>query len=566
MDQAALEVLRVALTDVDSWHSVHLSAAGLDERGQQELAWHEMAFRYLLIPLSSEERRRAAGEFAPFLETPTAVYPPRPADQPPEVLVLWEETLGVIDHPLLAARYHDLLWIAEKARPALHKRYRHARGAIDAYVVLAERGSDHYFTATDSAARALELACQIRDNATSTRVAAAMTDRADTLLSAQPTSPGAPMQLLSGVIRAPGKTWPANLQAVLEHAETIPQQPPFLGDQVADMLAALVDAVERPAVRRRQLDRWDRWLARTKGIQRQMFLQLAYELAIRVLPEAAPEYLRALQEIDPAELEFKALPVEVRIPSQLVEEHLAWLVGDDGWNRLLARELASGPPSGKADQHATVLANLPNIAPLRFRFGRTLQDEAGRILRNEQTIDERLEGELRSQETLSMTVHARFLATALERGVERYGRPSEELLIELLSGPLVRPELALAMAHAISHYFAGDYDACIHSLAPRLECAIRELAQGLGVVVIALPEGDRGGGVRTLGVILKDLEGHLPEDWRRYLVDLLVDDRSLNLRNRVAHGLLMNATRDHAALLVHAAFLVASSQRESAMP
>jgi Domain of unknown function (DUF4209) len=51
-------------------------------------------------------------------------------------------------------------------------------------------------------------------------------------------------------------------------------------------------------------------------------------------------------------------------------------------------------------------------------------------------------------------------------------------------------------------------------------------------------------------------KGILDESWRRYLVNTLTEPLGLNVRNRVAHGLIGEARPHDAALLVHvAAFL-----------
>ena len=54
--------------------------------------------------------------------------------------------------------------------------------------------------------------------------------------------------------------------------------------------------------------------------------------------------------------------------------------------------------------------------------------------------------------------------------------------------------------------------------------------------------------------ILADLDGVLDAKWRRYFANVLCDDLGINLRNRIAHGLVDEVAREDAALLVHIAF------------
>jgi hypothetical protein len=45
----------------------------------------------------------------------------------------------------------------------------------------------------------------------------------------------------------------------------------------------------------------------------------------------------------------------------------------------------------------------------------------------------------------------------------------------------------------------------------------------------------------------------MDESWRRYLVNVLSEPVGVNLRNRIAHGLVTRVARNEAALLIHVA-------------
>jgi hypothetical protein len=110
----------------------------------------------------------------------------------------------------------------------------------------------------------------------------------------------------------------------------------------------------------------------------------------------------------------------------------------------------------------------------------------------------------------------------------------------------------------------GAYDDAAHALAPRIECTIREICRRAGLVVSREPIGPEPGGVRSLGHLLAALEGILDESWRRYLVNSLTEPLGVNLRNRIAHGLIGEAQAHDAALLIHvAAFLRTLESKEA---
>jgi len=99
---------------------------------------------------------------------------------------------------------------------------------------------------------------------------------------------------------------------------------------------------------------------------------------------------------------------------------------------------------------------------------------------------------------------------------------------------------ARSWVSGIEAWLSQDYIKAIHVLVPQVEHAVRTLASLSGV-----PTTTRGytRGVmqtRGLGEILHDrlFRQLIDENVRRYLLAFLADPRGINLRNRVAHGLL----------------------------
>jgi hypothetical protein len=99
----------------------------------------------------------------------------------------------------------------------------------------------------------------------------------------------------------------------------------------------------------------------------------------------------------------------------------------------------------------------------------------------------------------------------------------------------------------------GQADECAHILVPRLESILRDMARRAGLPIIREPVGDKPGGVRTLGVLLRELGSAMPDSsWHAYLVNLLTDERGINLRNCIAHGFKEQIGVGDAALLIQA--------------
>ena len=135
---------------------------------------------------------------------------------------------------------------------------------------------------------------------------------------------------------------------------------------------------------------------------------------------------------------------------------------------------------------------------------------------------------------------------------ERYGTAGADT--KVFESELADKTQAEWMALAVRHYEAGDYRSSVSVMAPRLENAIRGFAHRVGIVILRDSKGGKKvGGVKDLAGMLEELKGRMPEANRRYWRTLLVDSRSLNLRDRVAHGLIDDPTPQEAAILIHAA-------------
>ena len=86
----------------------------------------------------------------------------------------------------------------------------------------------------------------------------------------------------------------------------------------------------------------------------------------------------------------------------------------------------------------------------------------------------------------------------------------------------------------IRAHFSGDYIASVHILVPQLEQTLRQLLEQKGVQML-------GGRDRVRQDLLKNMiaggEGVLGRDLAEFLRVWLIDEDTVNLRNRVCHAL-----------------------------
>jgi|GEM_PF-4836062 len=138
---------------------------------------------------------------------------------------------------------------------------------------------------------------------------------------------------------------------------------------------------------------------------------------------------------------------------------------------------------------------------------------------------------------------------------------THEDLYSVLSASEVWRDQDLPFLHsAVKRFLARDYISCIHILVPRIEQLIRLLLMAVGADVTAYKDGDLR--ERPLGELLREAEekGYLPVTLVHLLQAVLSEEWGLNLRNRVAHGLISEGecTNAMANRVVHTAMVLST--------
>jgi hypothetical protein len=107
-------------------------------------------------------------------------------------------------------------------------------------------------------------------------------------------------------------------------------------------------------------------------------------------------------------------------------------------------------------------------------------------------------------------IWATFAVWILEAITEAQGRPPHDELAEFFKSALIDAMTADRIARAMELWWDGCPEESAHLLAPRLEAVRRGLARRVGLPIIREPQGEKPGGVRSLGDLLTALEGRLP--------------------------------------------------------
>lgn len=553
MSTRVAQLLDEAADGSDDWYRIGERLRELAVNEDQDLIGPVIAaLQYDFIEPTETQRRNQWGPYGPMLElTDGRVYPLQLNDVPDDWLALWTEVLDHLRHPAARARLHDLLWERRwGSRPDLH-----ARSAVDAYDELAATPWEPLYRA-EALVRALELARAVSDEERSQRIISKTLDATAVSIESERREPGVALRLVESVMSLPRDEQPQRVDELLSQAGTKYAPDPWLLQSIADLQAARAgsDSGAVRSIYMRQVDQWRAAAGRASGLICLKHLESALELArVHGFRDVAETIRKEIQDISVEEMDLKELSTTVEISRERMQRfHDAFLSGAD-WRECLSLFASYGPPSGSHEENLRVIEELQRDHPLQFLFGRVILGPDNVPIRHATSEAEQREVELSEYEARAIGFWAISATEVLDRIYKEKSPPTHQELTDFFTTSLISPEVADRFARGFILFWADQPDEASHIVVPRLEAVIREMCRQAGMAIIREPRGRQPGGVRLLGDLLFSLQGRLDESWRRYLVNLLVDPVGTNLRNRIAHALVPKATRQEAALLLHAA-------------
>lgn len=495
----------------------------------------------------------------------------------------WRTRAGVTPHPVMRARYADLVWDLSKARriAGVKPDANMARAAAEAYLdaVDGSRYKDPS-SAVEAGRRALDLALQLKDNA--------MVERArDVLLAldreiALDESPGLWVGFETFIV-SPNSNVPltdAQRDGLVQDMEDRlarfgSAQPheyhPFGAELAALQLARYYRRLGRKEDVARVLRAYGDIVRRMRGAAKPLIvahsLTLLYEhfktFELHADADALNELQRAVGEETLGDM--KEISVTQEIPREQIEEHFGELLAGSA-PEVLRRIAVHYIPW--RDHIENQLKILSQHAPLSFMLPRAIVDHHGRTVAHVGPLDSDLEGNVIARISDNLSLSGPWLREAMRRGFEQ-GQFSPAVLLEFLFGsPLFTESRRRVLHNGLEAYARGDSIAAIHVLVPQVEEAVRQL----GILVGAsLYTQRRGGGfhARLLDEFLRDaaVGEVLGDSVITYFRALLTDVRGWNVRNDVAHGLASEGMMQMpiADRVVHA-LLVLALVRASSTP
>jgi hypothetical protein len=468
-----------------------------------------------------------------------------------EIIDYWTERAKTAKHPVLRARYADLVWDFQKVVTNESPHYSIAQIVIDSTIEIAQRNCyAPEVNVIRKLERALSLACALNDSNRIEKIA-------DTILAYE------------DAITNDSKLglWGFSYDLLFENDKvklTADQKQKLIDDLEGHLMRASepankgeIDpwAVEAAALRLakyyRKVGRGEdtkrviiaignafiQASSKASGLQTSAWLQRVHATFKEFgLPDEAEKISIKLREVgEKAKSELKSVSHTVEVPKEKMEKYIAALIEGE-LDVVLTRIAAHYIP--KKSEVEKQLKELAGEAPIAFLIPMELQDSMGRPLAKVGSLEEDLAGHTVKQMSQNITFESMFLKQVLKSLVKKYPTFENLFVDYLFRSPIFVDDRKSIIGQGVKEYLNGNHVTAVHLLIPQIENALRVLIETAGGSVL---KPARGGGfnLKVLDDLLRDplLVQVFGEDIVFYLRALLVDPRGWNLRNCVCHGL-----------------------------
>jgi hypothetical protein len=547
--------------------------------------------------------------FGPFMSGTSASgepwEAPALAQVTPDVLAHWRGRAAATPHPVMRARYADLLWELPKKLAGARPDPTMARAAVDAYLDAVEgRRYEHEVIAVAKGERALTLALAVGDAGRVARARDVLIALEDAV--AEDESPGLWGFCFDALLEPPNKKIPlseaqrdqlvADMEARLTRFAGGPPDPyhPYGPERAALRLAAHYRRRGRPDDVARVLRTYGTVVERMRGTAAPLVAAHSLEVlhghytAFGLHADADGLHAAMREAGTEAVADMHEVSATVEVPREQADAYFAAMLAGTAPGVLQRVALHYLPRRAELEPQ---LRELARTAPISYLVTHTIKDADGRTVATVGPLDQDFEGHYVRHVGQHLAFWAVWLREAVRRGfyggsdggessagegsdgppaAPPPGAPlSEEAILDfLVASPCFPAERRALLAAGVSAYARGDAPVAIHLLVPQIEHAVRQLAVAVGA---PLYTQRRGGGLhaRTLDDLLRDeavgaalgtaFGPALGADATAYLRILLTDARGWNVRNTVCHGLAPVATlrMPVADRVVHAALVLA---------
>lgn len=173
--------------------------------------------------------------------------------------------------------------------------------------------------------------------------------------------------------------------------------------------------------------------------------------------------------------------------------------------------------------------------------GSQLLDPKGRPLSKIGTLEQDFDGNLALHTAHKMNFQQYSLAIAINRLLSSGALTTEKVMQRIKLSPIFEEDRYAIIAVALNYFINGEYILFSHLIVPQIENAICNLVE-IGGESVLRPQKNREHGyqLKTLDELLRQpsVITTLTEDGAYYMQLVLTDQRALNIRNLLCHGIM----------------------------
>lgn len=469
----------------------------------------------------------------------------------PKTLEYWGTRSTEAMHPVLKARYADLVWDLSPKVDGKRADIGCAHIAIDCYTQAIAGGLyQHRSEAVIYADRALTLAVALNDSARIATVRDAILNL-DAPEASDDNGAGIAFDLLVGnkKVLLPAETLVKIIDSqerILAHGVENAEKEdgfPFSVDRAAERLSAHYRRQQKYVDLKRVAGLW----ARTKIAMARRVAPMLGAAWLRDVytklndfgcPDEAETVAVVLRDLGKKSMDQMVQHTEkVEIPKKDVDDWTEGMLSGEVADVLMriVREFIPDP-----DQIEEQLKELTKKAPLMSLLSISQVDADGRQVAKIGSVNDDLKGRVIQHMGQNLQFEGQFLHHLIHEFVARHKITAEMLLEEVSKSPLFEQSRKQVLKTGLEACLAGDHVVAAHVLIPQIEHALRLLAAGSGGTVYKPKRRYGGIQLKTLGDLLVDenVVRVLGDRVTLYFKVVFTDPRGWNLRNDLLHGIM----------------------------
>jgi hypothetical protein len=466
------------------------------------------------------------------------------------VVKYWEKRMTAAKHPLLRARYADLVWDLSKAACGLKAPIEAARIAVDGYVAAAGlANAQSAMPASDRLQRGLKLAVSVGDQGRAEQARDAIVDlftrvnetwgwvtlfdifeESPKIKLTQPQQDALVAGLEAHITEIAGKPEGVDPAGTMHVAARLVRHYQRLGRQpeAGRVVLASGQAAERRAAANPDHTIAHFWLDAVFRFYRVNGLDDEAE-RVQIVARSRGEQARG---------EAQAVPDDMDIPPDELEKFVNELT-EGGFEEAIQKIVGRYIPD--LDVLRDRLKRFRKEFPMAMMWPIAKMSE-GQMVAKIGPVDTDPDGALLNAVSDEISHMRKFLAAALDRTWQRYSVTPEQVVSLLYESPAFTVRFRGLMQLGVEAYFAGDHPKAISLLIPQIENALRFLLTLVGRPPNKPRRGNQPGMTeKTLTDILEHepvIKDKFGEAAHLYMLAFLADARGKNIRNRMSHGLM----------------------------